>query len=102
MSDLKSHIIEKGNEIAGNLPVQVGIPVYTVGTGSLYTFGMIQDLLGIVSVCIGIIAGLLLIIINYRKGRGVKLDNDSKELINRKINLEIKALEDKVNGNSNK
>lgn len=102
MSEIISQVIEKSEEITSSPIIQKGVSVYSIFTGGAYTIGMIQDMLGLISVLVGIFAGIMVIVINYRKGRGVKLDNESKELINRKINLEIKALEDKINDNSNK
>lgn len=100
MNELKSQLIEKGEQVVTHPTSQKLISTYAVGAGSAFSLDLIQGVLGIVSVIIGIVAGLFIIVINYRKSKGVKLDNEIKELEKARMVMENMDNEDKNNGDS--
>lgn len=87
MSGVKEQIIEKSEQILTHPTAQKAISTYAVGTGGMVSFEIIQGWLGIISVIIGIVAGILVIRSNYRKAQGLEIDNQIKRI---KLEAELK------------
>lgn len=93
MSELKDQIIERSEQILTHPTTQKLASTYAVGTGGAVSFELIQGWLGIASVIVGIVAGAMIALSNYRKTQGIQLDNQIK-----RVELEVKmrkAIEEK-------
>lgn len=91
--DVKGQIIEKTSELSTSPIAQKVVPLYSMATGGAVSFEVIQGWAGVVSAFIGIIAGLLVVFFNYKKGKVASINADRAEAEKRKAEAEERKAE---------
>ena len=77
MSGLKE-IAEGANNVIAHPATAKGVSAFTVALGSAISLDVIQGTLGLVSACIGILIGVLVIKIKWKENKLMKLELERK------------------------
>jgi len=74
------NVTEKIEQVVTNPVVSKIVPAVPIGSGSAYFFDITQGIFAILSIIIGIVAGIYVVVINHKRNKLIDKELEIKDL----------------------